>query len=373
MKKVIFLFMAAAVLLSCQKSKEYTISGTVADVSFEGKNVYMQQIGDDAMLNVDTAVVTNGAFAFEGVADSTVLRFVSLEEPENVRAQNRVPVLVEAGKIDVKFDSVITVNGTKVNDEYTAFRLKQRDLNGQIRQIITDYNTAASAGMEASELEKLEEKVQADYDKVSEEMKSVSVDFVKGNIQNKLGQYIFMTSSSMFEPEAQKEILALADDSFKADENIQRIIKRLENYDKVAVGQKFTDFTMKDPQGNDVSLSNYAGQGKYLLIDFWASWCGPCIAEMPHVVEAYAKYKDKGFEVVGVSLDRDHEAWVKGIKDLNMTWPQMSDLLFWETPVVELYAFNGIPHTVLLDREGVIIDKNLRGSALDKKLAELMP
>ncbi len=94
---------------------------------------------------------------------------------------------------------------------------------------------------------------------------------------------------------------------------------------------------------------------------------------MPNVVAAYDKYKSKGFEVVGVSFDQDHERWTQGIKDLNMTWPQMSDLQYWDSPVVDLYAINGIPHTILLDKDGVIIEKDLRGDALDAKLAELMP
>jgi alkyl hydroperoxide reductase subunit AhpC len=93
---------------------------------------------------------------------------------------------------------------------------------------------------------------------------------------------------------------------------------------------------------------------------------------MPNVVKAYAKYKNKGFEIVGVSLDKDHDAWVRGIKDLNITWPQMSDVKFWDSQVVDLYAIAGIPHTVLLDKEGIIIAKDLRGDELDRKLSELL-
>ncbi len=116
-------------------------------------------------------------------------------------------------------------------------------------------------------------------------------------------------------------------------------------------------------------------RGKYVLVDFWASWCGPCRNEMPNVVAAYDKYKEKGFEVIGVSFDKNHADWIQGgIKDLNMTWPQMSDLQYWDSPLVDMYAINGIPHTVLLDKEGgIIIEKNLRGNELFDKLAELMP
>lgn len=369
MKKLLFLSMAALLLLSCKNNKEYTIDGTVVDPAYEGKNVYVQLMSTDQMDTVDTLVIENGKFRMEGVADSTFLRFFSIDESVNPQGQNRIPVLIEPGTIEIKFDTIITVSGTDANNAYNDFRLKQRGLNDDARSVINEYNSAVAAG---TMNDTLETEIRGTFDKLQKEIYDVNVDYVKNNMNNELGKYIFMTSSGLFELEQQKEILALADDEYRSRANIQRIVKQIENAEKVAIGQNFVDITMKDPQGNDVSLSDYAGKGKYVLVDFWAAWCGPCRQEMPHVVAAYNKYKNKGFEVVGVSLDETHEEWVKGIKDLNMTWPQMSDLQYWKSPVVELYAFRGIPHTVLLDKDGKIIEKDLRGDALDKKLEELL-
>ena len=247
--------------------------------------------------------------------------------------------------------------------------MKQKDLTIKIRSLSDQYNAAMMDGVMT---DSLDSELTSAYEKVADEAKDLNYNFIKNNIDNELGQYIFMTSSGMFDADQQKEILAMTNDEYKSKKNIKRIVDRLEASESVAIGNEFVDFTMKNPEGEYISLSDFAEKGKYVFVDFWASWCGPCRDEMPNVVNAYNKYKNKDFEIVGVSLDKDHDKWIQGIKDLNMAWPQMSDLKLWESSVVELYAIQSIPHTVLLDKEGKIIAKNLRGEMLDAKLAELL-
>lgn len=143
--------------------------------------------------------------------------------------------------------------------------------------------------------------------------------------------------------------------------------------DTAADGEQYTDFEMPNMAGTPVRLSSYVSRNRYTLIDFWASWCGPCRREMPTVVKAYNTFHGKGLEVVGVSLDQDRQAWQQAVGDLGMAWPQLSDLRGWECAAAQLYKVHSIPSSLLVDQQGRIVARDLRGDDLLSTLARLMP
>ena len=137
-------------------------------------------------------------------------------------------------------------------------------------------------------------------------------------------------------------------------------------------GAELIDFELPDEVGAKHRLSEYIGHGHYVLVDFWASWCGPCRQEMPNVLAAYERFHERGFDILGLSLDNNREAWLKAVADLGMTWPQLSDLKGWKSLAAQMYDVRAIPFTLLFDPEGKVVDTNLRGEALSKKLEELI-
>ncbi len=182
--------------------------------------------------------------------------------------------------------------------------------------------------------------------------------------------FIVLNNIYSFELDELAELDTSLDTSIKNSIYVKELAKKVNTLKRVSVGQPYVDFTLNNPEGNPVALSTIVN-GNYVLVDFWAAWCVPCRNENPNIVEVYNKYHEKGFDVFGVSLDRDLESWKKAIEDDGLIWTQVSDLQAWNSEASKIYGVRSIPHNLLLDPDGIIIEKNLRGQDLQNRLAEI--
>ena len=364
MKKIVYLFAVGAMsLAACSSDPAYKISGTIENVA-DGEYVYLSEAKGREMVKLDSAVVTAGAFTFEGRQDAPVNRYITYT-PKEGRAP-RYDFFLENGNITMTLSKEKTsVTGTVNNDIYQAYKNEIQPLNKQNAELYKQYRAEGVTDEQKAELEKQMEDLEA-------KINTLTYNAIDANITNPVGIHLWPGNSYSMELEQLQALAAKVPAEYQSNERIAKLLKRIDVLAKTAVGQKFTDFTLPDPDGNPLKLSDVIAKNKYTLIDFWASWCGPCRAEMPNVVAAYKEYSKKGFGIVGVSLDSKADAWKGAIKSMNMTWDHMSDLKYWECEGAALYGVNSIPATVLVAQDGTIIARNLRGEAIKEKLAELL-
>jgi len=261
-----------------------------------------------------------------------------------------------------------------------ACKTKNPEKDFQACKVAEDaYNAFSDKYEQETATGALTPEVQAIYDNKSDSLfenaKAAYADFFKNNINTAFAQNIFSESKwtrRLNSGQLELVVQAVTDKAFKETDVYKNATARLASMKNTLSGNPYTNIISKDPDGNTVELANYVGKGKYVLLDFWASWCPDCRKEMPALVDLYATYKDKNFEIVGYSMDKDKDAWTKGIKDLNITWYQMSDCDFWNSQGAKLYAVQFIPLTVLINPEGIIIERGLDMDTLKEKLAALL-
>lgn len=371
------------------------ISGDV-----EGKTVHLLR-GDNekSRETIDSTIIKNGRFEFTGKTEVPQVYMVRIfptkdrryfTEDLEVISRPSIPLLISKGAIHIKaalediplsslyggYDlSRIQLSGSSVNDAYMAYIQKESaimELRDKLKKSYREYlnkrpHAPVSQGLEA--IGKL--------DQADSSFKSFVVTFIKDNRNNAAAIYAFRKNYSsnigLFSPDEIDDILRSFSGELKGTAYYRATLKQANEIKKSAVGSRFLDLSLQDPDGKPVKLSDYVGKGRYVLVDFWGPWCIPCRKEFPFVKETYKLYHPEGFDIIGISVDMDKVRWPKAMNEEQLPWPQFAYLNKEEADKgQQLYNyFGGIPFCVLIAPDGKIVDRNMLGAYMDRRLMEI--
>jgi peroxiredoxin len=364
MKRMIvcLLFAAAITAVSAQPGK-YTINGTLE--GSEGVKMLLQKNTGGKMATLVESIVKDGKFVMGGSVEFPEMVF--LTSPDT---KSRLSFYIENSDITITGSLAsladAEVKGSKTQDENKELSALILPISKQYSEIAKEYQAASKGGNKALADEKMKQ-----INELSGQVKKIQMEFIQSHPASFVVPTLLRSLAyEMSGTELESAISAL-DPAVAKSPVITDLKARVAVMKSVEIGKKAPDFTQNDPNGKPVTLSSLTGKN-ILLIDFWAAWCGPCRAENPNVVKVYNEFKDKGFDILGVSLDRAAADWTKAIADDKLTWTQVSDIQYWNNAAAKLYGVNSIPASFLLDKNGVIVARNLRGEELYNKVKELV-
>lgn len=347
-------------LTACQ-STTYQVNGTIEGAA-DGDTLFLTS---DLQTGIpsDTIFVEDGKFHISGEADSVRLCMIYSAKRNELNA----PFFIEPGIISIQIKETpgaSRVGGTKCNDEWQV-------LNDSVISIGKEINRIAEHIYGNTVTPEEQQKGMEQIDRLNQRFSNMIINMCEKNIRNEFGYFLLTYyPDELIDPSSRSRLIKLLPEEMRKREQIRVMGQSLEASAKTAEGATIPDFSQPAPDGTSLSIMSEVSQHRITIIDFWASWCGPCRQEIPSVIELYKKYKDKGLGIVGVSLDNDKDAWLTAIKQMNMPWAQMSDLNGWDNAAAKLFNITSIPHTIVVDQQGKILRHGLRGEALANFVAE---
>ncbi len=362
MKKLLFLAVLAFIQLGVFAQKA-TVTGTIKNPNPTTKVALLAFVQGKGVQPIDSVLAPNGKFNFT----------VSLPNDGGfyqiaVDNKKQLLILETNDKVIVNVDSArnIIYSGSKNGIYYEKLNKLSSEMKSKTVVLEKDFQAAVASKNESKQKE-IQELYQAEN--------TTTVNAIKALFPEMGTSLVCIYATNFLDPEQESAFLEVVAGKFKAKgtkiPEALSFIKTVQQIQGTNVGAYAPEIAQKTPAGDILKLSDL--KGKYILLDFWASWCGPCRRENPNVVKAYEKFKGPEFEILSISLDQDKASWLKAIEKDGMVWKHVSDLGYWNSKPAKDYGINGIPATFLLDKEGKIIAKNLRGEALEAKLVELFP
>ncbi len=373
MKKIIYTAILSVALFSCKNEIEsqYKIIGK-ADGLKNGQIIFLEKEDEMQLTAIDTAVIKNGEFTFKGTQTEPELHFIHIKDLES----SKVPVILEEGTISITIykDSLdkSRITGTYNNDELYSFRTKGNTrIKAEMKAFERNNNAKMVAAQQSKDVTTINQ-LQKTYQAFLDRIEKYNNDYINKNPTSYVS--VLLLEDMMYNPTSNIQTLKKQYNKLSAElKNTKKgksISEAFEKLSIVDVGVKAPDFEAPNPQGKIVSLKE--SMGKLTLVEFWASWCGPCRQENPYIVKMYNEFHDKGFNIISISLDKNQDDWVEAIAEDNLRWNHISHLKSWQEPIAILYSVKSIPSTFLLDQNGIVIAKDLRQEDLHKKIKELL-
>lgn len=361
MKLLITITFASFAFLSAAQKKNFELKGNITGLK-GSKLMFAYQ--EEGKIIRDSTDPENGIFKFTANIKEPTLAGLFTPDRKFI-----TQFYIEKGRMRIsKKDSLgeLVITGSPTQDGYRRLVKKQEELQqkfGLVERELLELKKTDSAAYEKRWMEEVE--------KFRTESRLEIIQFIKNHPKNIASAYELMNIAAGIPPDDFQLLYDGFHKSIKKTEIGKKAAAKIEARGNTKIGIAARDFTQKNEKGEDINLASF--RGKYVLIDFWASWCIPCRKENPTVVKTYNKYKDRGFEILGVSLDQKDVKWKEAIQKDQLTWIQVSDLKGWGNSVAVQYDVGSIPATFLIDPNGIIIAKNLRGEELEKKLADIFP